>query len=66
MKKMNFQNIKNVLSRDEMKKIIAGGSGDKICTHDSCSGTCYNTCNGVKTEGTCSTNQYGCMCSTGC
>jgi hypothetical protein len=24
MKKLNFENIKNVLSRDEMKKIMAG------------------------------------------
>ncbi|MEO8710665.1 MAG: hypothetical protein ABI405_01010 [Parafilimonas sp.] len=33
MKKMNFENIKNVLSRDEMKKIMAG-SGGSCCAHN--------------------------------
>lgn len=46
MKKMNFQNIKNVLSRDEMKKIMAGSGGTKCdvdtCKDDyHCTGFCY-------------------------
>ena len=37
--KMSFKNIKDVLSRDEMKKIMAGsggGSGDNSCDSYTC------------------------------
>lgn len=41
MKKMNFENIKNVLNRDEMKKIMAG-SGGTCCAHNA--GWSYSSC----------------------
>jgi hypothetical protein len=44
MKKMTFQNIKNILSRDEMKKIMAGSGNlcsteTQSCAEDSDCGT---------------------------
>lgn len=41
-KKLNFSEIKNALSRDEMKKIMAG-SGSSICTVD-CTGCSAYKC----------------------
>jgi len=46
-KKLNFAEIKNVLSRNEMKKIMAGsgsGGGGTICLWDSDCGTITVTC----------------------
>ncbi len=46
---MSFKNIKDVLSRDEMKKILAGSAGDAcgICFGPQGLGTCANNWNNI-------------------
>ena len=46
--KMSFKNVKDILSRDEMKKIMAG-SGDLTCT----SGPIYNSGGAICKNYTC-------------
>ena len=46
MKKMSFENIKNTLTRNEMKKIMAGSNSDCIEDGKSCGliTACCNEC----------------------
>ena len=56
--KLDLSKIKSVLSKDQMKKILAGGSGMGVCTAH-CGGGETITCYGV--TGNCSAQDYfGC------
>ena len=52
--KMSFKNIKDVLSRDEMKEIMAGSEGGGSC------GLCV--IEGVNIWFYCSMSRFGCYC----
>jgi hypothetical protein len=66
--KLSLGSIKNVLSRAEMKKIMAGSDGGGGCSGDACSGSCTFTSGDCKGKsGTCSTTQSGhCVCGGVC
>ncbi len=50
-KKLNFAEMKNALSRDEMKKIMAGsGSCPLKCSSADCVGSCECHNNGTSNE----------------
>ena len=58
--KMSFKNIKDVLSRDEMKGIMAGsGSGSCSASPNCCSQKSCSCPNG----GTCSSTDYTATCT---
>lgn len=63
--KMSLANIKEKLSRTEMKKIMAGSGGG--CA-SGCSGSCTVKCGGTTYhDGTCHANSSGtCFCTKVC
>jgi len=58
MKKMNLKNIKSVLSRTEMKKIMAGSGQGTCCI-------CFDLCTGA-TKRIETTSDCGTVCNGGC
>ena len=63
-KKLNFSEMKNALSRSEMKKIMAGSGATSCTTNSDCSGI-HKTCsNGTVVTATC--NKILGYCETVC
>lgn len=57
-----FGNIKEMLSRDQMKQIRGGLTGYKCCT--SCAGGSPNGCGSCQSGSSCSNGQNACADST--
>jgi len=66
MEKLRLANFK-LLSRNEMKLILAGSGGGDLCSNQGCSGVCTfqsGDCQGQ--EGECRLNDEDCLCAGAC